>query len=413
VLNGDYTLIEAYGQSIPTPDVCTPTPTDPDSYVSTTGNALPLVVNNQPATKDFGDYKGIKVQGTVFNDNGVSGGTANDANQNGGESGIAGTVIKALTGGGTLIEQTNTSGDGNFTLYFPSSSAPNGSNVIVKEVNKGNFITIGGSAGSTNGSYSKANDEIGFTVSAGTAYSSVRFADVPQSRLLTDGQKNLLPGSSGLFQHTFEAKTAGTVTFSTQSSNNPSEASWNILLYRDSNGNGAIDSGEPQLNSNNPVSVSANETLKLLLKVTVPLGVNDGANSQTDITATFNFSNTSPVITNTLTRTDLVQVNESNGGLEITKTVDKSEALPGSVLTYTIDYVNNGDEPISTLEIVDDIPAFTTYQNANCNTLPNNLTDCTINPPSTGNSGTISWTFDGTLQPGASGTVTYQVKIEE
>jgi len=185
VLNGNYQLIEAHDQSIPTPDVCTPTPSDPDNYVSTTGNALPLVVNNQPATKDFGDYKGIKVQGAVFNDNGLGGGTANDANQNGGEQGIGGTVVKALTGSGTFIEQTTASSNGTFTLYFPSTAAPDGSSVTIKQENKGNFISIGGTAGSTNGNYSKADDEVTFPVSTGTAYTNVTFADAQQSRLLT------------------------------------------------------------------------------------------------------------------------------------------------------------------------------------------------------------------------------------
>jgi hypothetical protein len=40
------------------------------------------------------------------------------------------------------------------------------------------------------------------------------------------------------------------------------------------------------------------------------------------------------------------------------------------------------------------------------------LTDCTISAPSVGQSGAVIWTFTGTLAPGKSGTVTYQVTIE-
>lgn len=78
VLNGEYDLIESFGQSVPTPDVCTPAETDPTDHISTTPNLRTVIVNNLPAQQNFGDFEGSKVTGTVFTDNGIGGGTAND-----------------------------------------------------------------------------------------------------------------------------------------------------------------------------------------------------------------------------------------------------------------------------------------------------------------------------------------------
>ncbi|MEP5943971.1 MAG: hypothetical protein ABJ356_05375, partial [Balneola sp.] len=99
-------------------------------------------------------------------------------------------------------------------------------------------------------------------------------------------------------------------------------------------------------------------------------------------------------------------------GLVLIKTVDQNQALPGATLTYTVSYQNNGDEPISSLEIIDNTPNYTTFNTAACGSLPNNLTDCTITTPSVGAAGGIKWTFTGTLQPGGTGVVTFTVKID-
>ncbi len=412
VLNGQYDLIESFGQSVPTPDVCTPAETDPDDYVSTTPNLRTITVNNLPYQQNFGDFEGSKITGKVFNDNGIGSGTANDGIQNGGEIGIDVVIVQALTGSNTLIEQTSTAGDGSYSLYVPKSTIGDGGTIKIKETNKSAFISTGGAAGTTSGSYNLNNDEVTFTNSVGTSYTGISFGDVGTSVLLTDGNQNVLPGATAFFQHTYEAKTAGTVVFSTTSVNNPSNITWPILLYQDLNCNGAVDSGEPILSNTDQINVTANQTVCLLLKVTVPQSVQNGSSSNTTILATLDFANTSPLIQQNATRSDLVNVNDQEAGLVLIKTVDKASALPGSILTYSVQYQNNGDEPLSSLEIVDNTPTYTTFTSAACGSLPNNLTACTITDPGVGGSGAIKWTFTGTLQPGGSGTVTFTVKID-
>ncbi|MEQ9091719.1 MAG: SwmB domain-containing protein [Balneola sp.] len=412
VLNGEYDLIESVGQSVPTPDVCTPPETDPVDYVSTTPNLRTLLINNLPAQMNFGDFEGSRVEGVVFADNGIGGGTANDGIKNGNEIGLENTAVKALTGSNTLVEQTTTNGAGEYILYVPKSVVGSGGTVKIQEVNNTSFITTGGDAGDTGGSYDISTDISTFTNTVGTSYTSIDFADVAESIFLTDGSQSLQPGATAFFQHTFEAKTDAAVAFTTSSVNNPSNITWPVVLYNDLNCNGSVNSGEPIIQPNDIVNVTTGQTVCLLLRVTVPQGVSNGASSNTTILAVMDYNNTSPVIQQSLSRTDLVTVSDQEAGLVLTKSVDQAQALPGATLSYSVSYVNNGDEPISSLEITDNTPTYTTFSSANCGSLPNNLTDCTITSPSVGAAGGIKWTFTGTLQPGGTGVVTFTVKID-
>jgi hypothetical protein len=45
--------------------------------------------------------------------------------------------------------------------------------------------------------------------------------------------------------------------------------------------------------------------------------------------------------------------------------------------------------------------------------LPNNLTAVAITHPNVASSGPLSWTFTGTLAPGGTGTVTFQVNLTQ
>ncbi len=410
VLNGNYKLIEAFGQSIPFPDQCIPAAADPSGYISTTSNIKTVSVNNLPQIYDFGDYNGSKIEGEVFNDNGTGGGTANDASRNGTEAGIETTILRALNGS-TAISQTTAAADGSFTLFIPKSGAPDNSTITIKEVNQPDYITIGGAAGTTGGAYSKANDAVTFTNTVASIYTGVAFADVPESKLLNDGLKSLGPGESNTFTHKFEANTAGKVTFTLTAANNPSGLDFSEELYKDTNCNGAIDAGEPLLSSSDEISVTAEQNICLIVKVTAPAGAGAGASSNLTLGATFVLANTSPAVQQSLSRNDIVDV--SLADLNLNKSVDKANALPGEVLTYTIVYTNKGDQAINSLVIKDEIPPYTTFKSASFGPLPNDLTGCTITEPPPGQTGTIIWTFTGTLAPEGSGTLTFKVTIDQ
>ena len=64
------------------------------------------------------------------------------------------------------------------------------------------------------------------------------------------------------------------------------------------------------------------------------------------------------------------------------------------------------------LVVTDATPAFTLYQSAACGALPANLTGCSVTTqPALNGTGSIVWTLTGSLQSGASGSVTYQVRV--
>jgi len=121
-----------------------------------------------------------------------------------------------------------------------------------------------------------------------------------------------------------------------------------------------------------------------------------------------------PPLARTNSRTALTLVgNPTTAGLTLVKAVDKSTALPGETITYTLNYANNSSDALANLVIFDATPAFTTFLSANATPLPGNLTGVSISPPPIGSSGFIRWTFTGTLAPGKSGVVTFSVVVSQ
>ncbi|WP_161554282.1 DUF11 domain-containing protein [Stenotrophobium rhamnosiphilum] len=121
-------------------------------------------------------------------------------------------------------------------------------------------------------------------------------------------------------------------------------------------------------------------------------------------------------------RTDTTVIGE-NTSLKLVKSVDTASAMPGAILTYTVTYTNQSSEPLNSLVINDTTPAFTTFVSASAGAFPNNLTACMKTTPAggpvpcaavqpAGGIGALKWIFTGVLQPGASGAVTFQAKID-
>jgi uncharacterized repeat protein (TIGR01451 family) len=98
--------------------------------------------------------------------------------------------------------------------------------------------------------------------------------------------------------------------------------------------------------------------------------------------------------------------------ITLLKSANVVKAPPGSAVAYTISYANpNGTMPLHNIVISDVTPPFTSFTSATCGSLPASLTSCTISAPAVGATGTVTWTMGGTLDPGASGTVTITVTV--
>lgn len=202
------------------------------------------------------------------------------------------------------------------------------------------------------------------------------------------------------------------MTFSTTASPSPAVSGWSETLYEDSNCNGVIDTGESQISS---MATSTGQQICVLMREAIPNAASTGAAQHVTVTATFDYSNASPALSDVQTRTDVTTVGEgTTAGLHLLKAVDKAQALPGEILTYTVTYSNRSTEPLSNLVIHDKTPAFTVFQSAACDTpLPADFSSCNVTQqPTVGGTGAIEWTFGGTLRPGHQGTVTFSIQIQ-
>ncbi len=409
-----YTIVESASETTPTPDVCPVPEEDPTGYVSTTENTINLVVGGGTIqNQNFGNFLGFRLDGTVYQDDGLTGGTANNAVQDGEEAGLGEVTVTLTNSDDDVIQITATDEDGNYSFWITQAEVPNSAVVKIKQTNLTSFISTGGDGGTTSGTYNRTTDVLTFENTSGATYTGVNFSDVPQNRLITDGLQFAQPGTSVFFTHQFDANTDGTVTFTITNTPTPSNANWPTLLYLDDNCNGEINSGEEIIST--PISMTRGESICLVVRTSVPIGVPDGGENAIILQADFSFTNASPALNQVYHRNDKVTVGDDvSAGLKITKEVDEDLALPGANLTYIITYTNNGDDPISSMEVKDSTPAYTTFVSATFSPLTSiGLTGCTITNPTVGESGAVIWTFTGTLNPGQTGTVSYTVKIDD
>jgi len=405
VVNGTYNLILDDNNLL-----TDTTPSSPTGWVGT--QAPDQIIQNVVVgfsnliNKNFGLSNGSNVSGKVFKDNGAGGGTANNGIQDGTESALPGVQVAVADAGSALTYDTAvTDGSGAYTLWIPYSAGASSLKVI--ETNLSGYISIGGAVGFS-GTYDRSTDTITFNNAPGTTYPGVNFADVPVNLLTNDNQQTMLAGSVVFYTHRFTAGTGGDVSFALTHTASPSFPDWNQVLYQDLNGNGVIDPGDPVASS--PFTVTSGENIYLIVKEFVPSNAVYGGQDLITLTAQFSFTNASPALSMDYNRTDLTIVDNPTA-ITLIKQVDKAAALPGETITYTLQYQNLSGQPISNFNISDNTPAYTTFIGAGYGSLPASLTGCTIIQPAVGDSGTVTWQFTGTLDPGSTGTITMQVKL--
>ena len=354
----------------------------------------------------YGLYHGSSLAGSVFKDNGLGGGTANNGVRDGGELALGAVVVNVTDATGATVFDTNTTdANGAYQLWIPYTA---GSGVLkVAQAANPAMAFVSGNAGNTAGAFALAGATTSFTHVIGTAYTGVNFGDVPINRLDTDGQLAAAAGTTALFPHVFHVGSGGQLAFAVA----PTSAvpvGWSANVYLDANCNGQLDAGDTLLT--NATTVAADQNVCVIVKVFVPQTAANETRATYAVTASFAYANST--LTGQLARQDLTIVGAA-GGLQLVKSVDKTVAASGTVLTYTISFTNLGAAAVSAVKVRDETPAWTVLNAASCGTLPSGVTACNVTAqPAAGAAGSVEWTLTGSVPSGGTGTVVFSVTVQ-
>jgi uncharacterized repeat protein (TIGR01451 family) len=415
---GTYCLIESNNSTLT--DI---TATAPSGWVRT---QAPSGITNVTQTstaltlQNFGLFHGSALSALVFADTGIGiGGTPNDGLQNGTEAGLPNVTVQAVNAGSTIASAV-TNGSGTAQLWLPFGTT---GTVTVTPTPPSGYLATGGTAGTIAGA-AYTRPSVSFTYSVGLTSTVGAFGLVPPNSLAPNGVNSAQPGTTLYYPHTFTAADGGQVTFTTSAVATPSVGGWAETLYRDTNCNGKLDAGEPQISG--AITVTAAQQVCLILKEFVPASAPVNAENVVTLTAATTYTNANPTLTANILSTDTTTVIQQ-GALTLSKQVNNltqsgtagtsDNALPGNVLQYQLTLSNAGSNPLTQVVVNDATPAFTTFTSATCPataSLPAGLTACTVSTqPTVGGQGAVVWTFTGSLSPGAQTVVSYQVTIAQ
>jgi mucin-19 len=252
-----------------------------------------------------------------------------------------------------------------------------------------------------------------------SALLTVPVGNAPVNTFTTDGAQTGLPGTSVFYPHTFNAGSAGTVSFAATQAPNPNIAGWVTTIFRDANCNGTLDGADGTTPLTGTTAVNPGDQVCIIVRNDIPAAAPFNAQDVLTTTATFTPSTGSAI---NYTRQDVTTV-VLNGGLTLTKSVrnitqggtvgTNNTAKPGDILEYIVTYTNTANAPVSMIVVTDTTPVFTTFVSAVCNTpLPAALTGCSFTAPTVGASGNVVWTLNGALNASQSGTVAFRVTVQ-
>lgn len=132
---------------------------------------------------------------------------------------------------------------------------------------------------------------------------------------------------------------------------------WTAVWYRDVNGDGVFDALDTVLTAADlylDPEQPGYDIVPVIIRVFIPSDAAAGTVVAVPVTLQQTLSGTS-VVTSVRVTDNITVLASSSGMLLLVKSVDLSEAEPGGIITYTIDFSNPGTEEIMDIEIADPI----------------------------------------------------------
>jgi uncharacterized repeat protein (TIGR01451 family) len=361
---------------------------------------------------DFQIANNIVITGLVFVDSSSSQATSHDGVLQTDETPLANRTITVSDPNGNVIGQTNSAGDGAWSLQLDATFANTA--ITVQLSAQSGYVSISESPVHTTGLVTDGLINIDNLPSVGLG--GIDFGLIAMPALVANQIKSANAGSRVLLSHRYTASTTGSASFALSESKG-----WSTALYHDVNCDTQIDSGDALITTAMPVSTG--QELCLNIDTFVPASAASGDRQQIDISVTLiasDDSSTNHQVQLAVGNSDLITVVGAASGrlvleksvINITKngqtSVDNA-ATPGDTLEYRIHYSNQGAGAISELEINDETPAFTSLQptSMSCGALPASL-QCS----SVANGTSLRWSFVGELVSGGAGEVSYRITVD-
>jgi hypothetical protein len=370
------------------------TPSKPANYL---GNEAPsqiilavsVVSNSDNLTnQNFGLYKGSRVTGRVWRDDGNGATAANNGLQLGTEPGLGNFTVSVLSGV-SVIDTSTTVGNGDYVLYVPFSTAnpliqvtkPSGWTATGTNIADANVCLVANSSSASQRFVGDTTCVGAASFSSGTPYSGYNLGLVPPIALAANSNQSAGTPSGVSYPHNFTPGTLGNVSFSVTGT----QPGFGYALYLDSNNNSVVDGADQSLSS--PLTVDNTwprnvdgtlATRRVILVVNIPSGVATGTVDMATIVASQSFANNLPVLrsASVLDTTTITGSNGNNGILRLIKSsrncgnitdlavcsgaysLNIIQAKPGEVVEYKIEYSNIGSGSISSVVVFDNPPYF-------------------------------------------------------
>jgi len=272
---------------------------------------------------------------------------------------------------------------------------------------------------------------------------SVTLSAINNLTLTPPGSGQIQPGGTILYPHTLAngGNTSCGADFTFNISNSQAANGWSYTLYFDTNGNGAVDSGEPVIgggtNATDSFSYSlasaltAGSNVKLLVKVQAPSGATSGTVDAISITATApapsTCGTTTPIADNTTILAGQIRLiktqalgtwSGTNCGAAPAAGSFASATLsqkPGECVWYKVVATNEGDASVTDVAINDATPAYTTYGGGGiCTGGTASVAGVALSgagAASTGSTGSVLCSTWGTVNPSETAQLLFSVRI--